>query len=477
MDMPLQEMGAQGRSGTPGPTRVLAEFCAGLELSSVDAFARRAARRHLIDTLGAMIAGGPQDATKSVEKALAAGGAGAGAVPVPGVARRYDALSAAYVGGTSGHGLELDDGYRAGSVHPGTVVVPAAWSLGVARGASGADLLRAVVLGYEVACRISAASHPRARWRGFHNTGTAGVFAAAAAAGSLIGLDADGVESAFGAAASSASGLFSFLAGGDVKRVHPGHAAREGVLAALLTEAGLQGPRGVLEFKEGYFNAYAGGDTGQMDYAAIDILAAGDNHPQSRFAVANCYMKPHACCRHIHAAIDAVLDIAAAESVAPEQVEAVEIGSYAVAAAHGKVGWSEMTTAQMSFPFVIATALVRRRVTLADFGAAERSDPAVLALTGRVNAFVDAECDADYPRRRAAKVVLRLKDGRSFDRYVPEPYGAASNPLTDEALEEKFLGLAAPVLGEARAREALSMLWTVDELPSVAHLAELLAPD
>jgi 2-methylcitrate dehydratase PrpD len=474
MDMPMEKGEAAAAAG-PGPTRALAAFCAGTELAGVDDFACRAARRHLIDTLGAMIAGAPQEATKSVEKALAAAGVGAGVVPVPGAARRYDALSAAYVGGTCGHGLELDDGYRAGSVHPGTVVVPAAWSLGAARGASGADVLRAVVLGYEVACRISAASHPRARWRGFHNTGTAGVFAGAAAAGALLGLDADGMENAFGAAASSASGLFTFLAGGDVKRVHPGHAAREGMLAALLTEAGLPGPRGVLEFKEGYFNAYAGGDTGAMDYRAIDILAAGDNHPQSRFAVANCYMKPYACCRHIHSPIDAVLDIAAAESVAPDAVEAVEIGSYAVAAAHGKVGWSEMTTAQMSIPFVIAIALLRGRVTLADFGPVERTDPAVQALASRIHVAVDAECDAEYPRRRSAKVRLRLKDGRSFDRYVPEPYGAASRPLTDAALEEKFLGLAAPVIGEARAREGLAQLWKIEELADIRPLAELLA--
>ncbi|SDB47298.1 MmgE/PrpD family protein [Belnapia rosea] len=474
MDMPMQ--GADtGTAEGPGPTRILAEFCAGLDLGTVDGLARRAARRHLIDTLGAMIAGGPQEATRMVERALAAGGIAPGTVPVPGLARRYDALSAAYIGGTAGHGLELDDGFRAGSVHPGTVVVPAAWSVAAARGAGGQALLRSVVAGYEVACRISAASHPRARWRGFHNTGTAGVFAAAAAAGLLIGLDADGVENAFGAAASSASGLFTFLAGGDVKRVHPGHAAREGLLAALLTEAGLPGPRGVLEFKEGYFNAYAGGDTGAVDYRRIDILAAGDNHPQSRFAVANCYMKPHACCRHIHAALDAVLDIVAAEDVAPGAVEAVEIGSYAVAASHAAVGWSEMTTAQMSFPFVIATALQRRRVTLADFGAAERADPAVLGLTPRIHVTTDAECDAEYPRRRSAKVRLRLADGRSFDRYVPEPYGAASNPLTDAALEEKFLGLAEPVLGAARARDALAQLWRIEEVADIRPLAELLA--
>lgn len=471
MDMPIPE----AKVATTGPTRALAAFTAGLTLDQVDDFARHAARRHTIDTLGAMIAGATQDATLSVEKAFAAAGIPAGGVPMAGVTQRYDVLSAAYVGGTAGHGLELDDGYRAGSVHPGGVVVPAALALGAQRHVDGRRFLTAIVAGYEAACRIAAASHPRARWRGFHNTGTAGVFASGCASSVLLGYDADQVENVIGTAASSAAGLFTFLAGGDVKRTHPGHAAREGVLAALLTEAGLPAPRGALEFKDGYFNAYAGGDTGEVDYAALDLLAAGDNNPKSRFAVANCYMKPYASCRHIHAMVDAVLDMAEKDGLTAAQVKAVDIGSYAVAAAHGKVGWSEMTTAQMSIPFVVATALVRGRVTLADFGEAERKDAAILSLAPRIVTEIEAECDEIYPRKRGAKVAVTTTDGRVLQRTVMEPYGSASKPLSDAAVAEKFLGLAAPRLGEAKAQQALEMLWTVDDLADVAPLAELLA--
>ena len=124
---------------------------------------------------------------------------------------------------------------------------------------------------------------------------------------------------------------------------------------------------------------------------------------------------------------------------------------------------------------VIAVALGRGRVGLSDFGEAERSDPALLDLARRVRVEVDAECEADYPRRRGAKVALLARDGRRFKRHVPEPYGSASNPLTDAALERKFLDLAAPRLGGARAREALAMLWAVDAAPDAAPLAEALA--
>ena len=195
----------------PGPTADLAVFLAALRLEAVDDFARHAARRHLIDTLAAVIAGATQEVTGIAERVLRRVH-GTGDVPVPGFAARYDLLTAAYLAGAAGHGLELDDGYRSGSVHPGTVVVPAAWSLAAANRASGADLLCGVIAGYEAICRIAAAGHPRSRLRGFHNTGIAGVFGSAAAAGSLLGFDAARIEAAFGTAASSSAGLFSFLA-------------------------------------------------------------------------------------------------------------------------------------------------------------------------------------------------------------------------------------------------------------------------
>jgi 2-methylcitrate dehydratase PrpD len=455
-----------------GPTRQLADFASALRLADVDAVARHAARRHVIDTLACIINGAGQEATLSVQKALTAAGVGAGPVSMAGFAEQFDALSAAYLGGTAAHGLELDDGFRAGSVHPGAVVVPAALALAAQRGLTGAELLTAIIAGYEAACRIAAAAHPRSRWRGFHNTSTAGVFGAAVAAARLLGMSADDTEAAMGIAASSAAGIFTFLAGGDVKRIHPGHASREGLLAALLTEAGLPAPRGALEFKEGFFAAYAGGDTGEVDYSTIDILAAGDNNPNSRFAIANCYMKPHACCRHIHAAIDAVLDMAKADRIAAPDVDRVEIGTYAVAASHAEVGWSEMTTAQMSFPFVIATALTRNQVGVADFGDIERADGDTLALTGRIDVRVDEAYEAAYPRKRGAHVLIRTKDGRVAERHVPEPFGSASNPLTDEGLETKFMALAAPRLGEAKARRALELLWKLDELEDLAPLVE-----
>lgn len=453
-----------------GPTRQLVKFVCELGYDDLDEATRHAARRHIFDTLGASVAGSGQRVSEIAEAVLADAMA-AGAVPVPGRARRADMLSAAYLAGASAHGLELDDGYRNGSIHCGAVVVPAALAMAYTMGASGAAFLLAVVAGYEVGARISAAGHPHVRWRGFHPTSAAGVFGAAAAVAKLRGLDAAQLECAFGLAGSASGGLFAFInGGGDVKRLHPGHAAREGMMAALQAERGMEGPPRVLESKDGYFHAFAGGDVGARDYAEIDIFT-GDN----ALAITDCYIKPYACCRHIQPALDAMFDILSEQGLETDQVARIDVATYEVAAAHAASGWENMATAQLSFPFVMAMGLNRRRVTLQDFDDASRADVRVIADCAKVHVGVDAQCDGDYPRLRPATVRIATTDGRTFERYREDALGSNIYPVDDAALGKKFLDCAGPILGEARAASALEMLWKVDALDSIVELGDALA--
>ncbi len=459
------DLAAIGQDETPGATRRLARFAAELGYRDLDAATRHAAKRHILDTLGACLAGSAQSVTETAEAVLVQG-MPEGAVPVPGRRRRADAPTAAYLGGAAGHGLELDDGYRLGSVHPGVVVVPAALAAGYGQGVSGPALMTAVTAGYEVVARISAAAQPGLRRRGFHATGACGAFGAAAAVGRLRGLGGQAMENALGLAASAAGGLFAFVGGGgEVKRLHAGQAARAGLLAALMAERGVAGPPGVLECPDGFFQAFAGGEA-----TPIAEVAGRDD-----VAITQCYVKPYACCRHFHGALDALFGILDAEDLDPEAVERVEIGTYAFAAAHGSAGWDNPATAQLSFPFVMATALHKRGVRFEHFSAACRGDPAVIADCAKIAVFVDADCEARYPRLRPAKVTLYATGGRSFARAVDEPLGAPRNPLDDTALGDKYLGLAGPVLGEARARKTLALLWRLDELDTVAGLCDALA--
>ncbi|MCG8598207.1 MAG: MmgE/PrpD family protein [Kiloniellales bacterium] len=453
----------------PGPTKALAGWVAGAATAAFDAASLRRARGHTIDTVGAMLAGAVQEATDTAARTLRLCGV-SGGTPVPGRRERLDLLSAAFLGGTAGHGLELDDGHRAGSVHPGTVVVPAALAAAHHARCDGRTFLAAVIAGYEVMCRLAAASHPRARWRGFHNTATTGVFGAAAVWAVMHRFDAARVEHAFGAACSSASGLFTFLQGGDVKRLHPGLAARSGLMAAVLAGEGLEGPPDCLEGKDGYFHAYAGGDTGEVDYAGIDLLPAG-----APPAVTECYIKPHACCRHIHAPIDALLQIMAEHDLAAGAIAAIRVGTYRVAAAHDLRAWPSFTAAQMSIPFVLATAARHRRVGLDLFTAGHRADRATALLAERVAVGVDPACETAYPAHRPAAVTLETADGRRLTCRVDEPYGAPANPLDDDALEAKMRALAGPVLGEAGAREIAGRLWEIEREEDLRPLVESLA--
>jgi 2-methylcitrate dehydratase PrpD len=225
-----------------GVTAALVGFVQKLKHTGLSHEVRHHARRHLLDTAAVMIAGAGREVAAKAQSVLARLRSG-GRIPVPGRSSRADLLDAAFLGRTAAHGLELDDGFRQGSVHPGCVVVPAALAVAYAQRVSGAELLEAVVAGYEAVTAIGAACHPHLRQRGFHPTSIVGVFGSAAAAGKILRLSSAEINNTVGLAASSAAGLFAFVNGGaDVKRLHAGHAAREGLQAAILAQAGIQGP-------------------------------------------------------------------------------------------------------------------------------------------------------------------------------------------------------------------------------------------
>ena len=455
-----------------GPTAQLASYVSDLKFEDLDTRTINHAKRHILDGIGAVLAGAGQEATEIAERASIRAGA-SGQIPVAGRKRHHDMLTAAFLQGAAAHGLELDDGYRAGSTHPGSVVVPALLAAAYTREVSGRDAIAAAVAGYETMCRIAATTHPRSRWRGFHNTATTGAFGAAALWSSLVRLTPERTEAALGIAASTASGLFTFLDGGDVKRLHPGFAARSGLLAGLLAEEGLAGPPGSLESSNGFFHAYAGDDNGTIDYTSLDILSVG---PGSPHAITECYIKPYACCRHIHSAIDAVLDMQRSASLEVSDVKSIHIGTYRVATAHDLRSWDNFTTAQMSIPFVIATALRHGSVDLGHFATTHRTDPKTADIAERVSVSVDDSCDASYPQTRSAVTTVITKTGVRLDRRIDEPLGAPANPLDEAALVAKFTSLATPVIGMPAAAEVVEQVQSLNNADDLRPLIERLVP-
>jgi 2-methylcitrate dehydratase PrpD len=454
-----------------GATDALVGFVSALRHQQLSPEVRHYARRHLMDTVGVMIAGaGGAVATRA--EAMLASVRPAGNVAVPGRARRADLLDAAFLGGTAAHGIELDDGYRQGSVHPGCAVVPTALALAQSHKndhekIDGKALIAAVVAGYETVTAIGGACHPDLRQRGFHPTGAVAVLGAAMTAGKLRGLSGRQLADALGLAASSASGLFAFVNGGaDIKRLHAGHAAREGLQAALLAEQCIEGPPHVIEARDGFMQAFAFGRSGRARGIALP--------PAVPFGITDCYIKPFPCCRHIQPAVEALIGLVTDENIATEEISRIDTATYRIAAEHAETGWDDFASAQLSFPYLMALALKFRAIKLTHFEEPTRRDPALAALAAKVHVTAPPEIDSLYPRLRPARVTLTTARG-TFTRTADEALGSRLVPLDDHGLQAKFQGLVEPTLGATAAADLARRLWAIEEADDVGLLVETMA--
>jgi len=452
-------------SPAAGATDAVIAFVAKLSHNALDAEVRHYARRHLLDTVGVMIAGASGDVATRAE-AMLTGVRPPGRVAVPGRRRRADLLDAAFLGGTAAHGIELDDGYRQGSVHPGCAVVPTLLSLAQDRKTTGQALIEALVAGYETVTAIGRACHPQLRQRGYHPTGAVSVLGAAMAAGKLRGLSAERLANTLGLAASSAAGLFAFVNGGaDIKRLHAGHAAREGLQAALLAEQGVEGPPHVLEARDGFLQTLAFGSESPRP---IELP------PAVPFGMTDCYIKPYPCCRHIQPAVEALIGIVTDENVAAHEVVRIDVETYRIAAEHAETGWDDFASAQLSFPFLMALALTHRWIRLEHFADSARRDPALAAIAAKVQVTAPPAIDRLYPRLRPARVSLTTTRG-SFTRQADEALGSRLVPLDDVGLKEKFATLVAPALGSVKAERIQQELWAIEEIDDAGALAATMA--
>lgn len=459
----LQAVDTKAAQTEDSGTDAIVALVKDLRWDVLDANVKHSAKRHFLDTLGVIIAGSSGDLAGRAEAVLA-NVRPAGRIPVPGRQRRADLLDAAYIAGTAGHGIELDDGYRQGSVHPGVVTLPAVLGLGYEGGVSGRAALEAVIIGYETVIAVARACHPNLRQQGFHPTGTTGVFGAAAASSRLLALPPHQVANALGIAASSAAGLFAFINGGaDVKRLHAGHAAREGLQAALQARHGIEGPPQVLETRDGFAQAFAFGRNGKP--RAVQMP------PAVVFGITDCYVKPYACCRHIQPAVEALIELMNENNLSVEDVRDVKVDTYSIAAEHAHTGWQDYASAQLSFPYIMALGMKHRWIKIEHFEEKTRLDPEMARLGGLVHVSTTAEMDKLYPANRPARVTVNTGRG-TFEKQAMEALGAREVPLDDRGLALKFHDLVDPVLGQVRADKLLEQLWRLDEVDNIRGLLD-----
>jgi 2-methylcitrate dehydratase PrpD len=390
------------------------------------------------------------------------------AATVIGAEARLSAANAALVNGANTHGLDFDDGTTHGSAHPSGAIFPAVLAAAEQHGADAKAVILAATLGYDVMVRIAAAMHPVTAKRGFHNTPLAGVFGAAAAVASLLGLDAAKTNHALGLAGSFAGGIRQYLDdGAEIKRIHPGKAARDGLLCAEFARRGITGPGKVLEGRYGFADTHAGGEM-KWD-RLLDRLG-------SRWEIAGIYFKPYPCCRHYHSAIDGIVALRAQHGLRPADVEAIRLGLYAVGVnGHDHKHCDNLLDAQMSAPVGAALAMVDGEVAAHHFLPESLARPEVKRLIGIADARLDDECERLYPGRRSGAVEIALKGGKTYSARVLDPRGEGENPMSDADLERKFRANCEPVIGKQRSSAVLDAVWHFDAAGDVRKLLALLA--
>lgn len=420
---------------------------------------REAARLLVLDWLGSALAGlGTDTGRIFLEYARQQP---AGRVTLLGLDEGRSVEVAALCNGAVSHIVEMDDVERASVTHPGAVVVPAALAMAERTGASGRDLLCAVVAGYEIMVRVGTALGPEHYYH-FHNTATAGAFGAAAAAGWLLNLDRERLVWALGNAGTQAAGLWQFNEEGALtKPLHPGRAAANGVLAATLSRLGLTGARRIMEGERGFFAGLA--PRGEP-LKVVEHLG----EPGESLRVHAISIKPHASCRHTHAPIDAAIALHA-QLASVDDIETVSVDTYRAALTLcDKPDPHSAPDAKFSLQYCVATALRHGRVGLTQFDPAALSDPTVRALLGRVSVTVDPAREAAYPATWSAGVTVRLRDGRTVQATQERPKGDPENPLSAAELTDKFRQLAAyGSLDASQTGQALQWLQDLDSTQSL----------
>ncbi len=449
-------------------TARLAGYVAALEFKDIPPEVRERAKALTLDFLGSAIrARRDAESTPTLFKTLEALALDArGESTVFGDTRAWSPAIAALLNGALGHSLDFDDTHADSSLHPSAPVVPAAFAVGELVGASGREVLTAIVAGYEVCCRLGNALDPTSHYaRGFHPTATAGTFGAAAAAAKLFKLPQDRIIAAFGVAGSQAAGSLQFLVNGAWnKRYQVGASAMNGVIAATLARNDFVGATESIEGKHGLLVGYS--DNAHPEKAVADL---GKVYETMKIGV-----KPYPSCRYTHAALDALIAMRREHNLTPDQIKRVEIGLHRngitlTGDAATKRHPTSVVGGQFSMFFTGAVALDQGRFGWDDYH--RLGDAAIDALADKFDVVQDDRLETGRKHPFGARVSITTDDG-VHERIHDDPSGEPNSFPDSQAMAQKFLTLARPVLnGRAdQLADAILSLERFERIDQATHL-------
>ena len=363
--------------------------------------------------------------------------------------------------GITSHTFDFDDTHLKTVIHPSGPVASAILALAEHEPATGENFMHAFILGVEVECRIGNAVYPSHYDVGWHITGTAGVFGAAAATGRLLGLNEQQMVWALGIAATQASGLREMF-GTMTKPFHPGNAAKNGLLAALLAQQNFTSSNQGIEARRGFAHVLA------TQFRPEEITGRlGET-----WEIAHNTYKPFACGIVIHPAIDGCIQLRNEHKIKPDDIESILLRVHPlVLELTGKKTPQAGLEGKFSVYHSAAVAVIHGAAGEAEYSDACVRDPKVVALRDRVTATVDRAMHEDQ-----VQVSIKLKNGKTFESYIEHAIGSIARPMSDGDLEAKFRGLANGILSKTETDDLIRLCWEIGNLKDAGEVARASVP-
>jgi 2-methylcitrate dehydratase PrpD len=447
----------------PSPMPGLAAYIAAALRSPLPEAVLEKAKHHFLDTLASIISGSrmpPGEKTLVYARTLGQ----SDQATILGTPMTATAVDAALINGMLAHADETDDSHAASLTHPGCGIVPAALAVAESYRRGGPDLLRAMVLGYDVCARLTLSLHPYEFRSAGHSTHTFGPnFGAAAAAGALAGVDERQARHLLSYAAQQASGISCWMRDKDhIEKAFDfgGMAARNGTTAAMMVASGLTGVDDVFSGERCFYEAFG-------DEPDRDVLVDGLG---SRFEILKTAIKQWTVGSPIQAPLDALQAL-----LAEQEIACADIAGVTVRISHAMVPTvNNREMPEICMQHLVALMLLDKTVTFESVhDRARMADPAVRALRERVQLVGDDALSAAMPVRQGI-VEIAMKDGRALRSHIQAVRGTPGNPMTRKEVHDKCRNLMAPVMGAARADELCSTVWKLEALPDVRQLRPLL---
>jgi 2-methylcitrate dehydratase PrpD len=417
----------------------LSQFAAELDYRQMPSPVQEQVGWILADTVAATAAGSAEPELK----ALASRQSRSESATLIGLGRRGTCESAAFINGTAGTFLEMDEGNRFSRGHPAVHVIAAATALAEEREASAEDLLAGIVAGYEVGSRLGAASQLRGA---MHPHGTWGTLGAAAACARIAHFSTTAMREALNVASSlsTATSKRTMLEGGLVRNTYAGLSNRNGLLAIDLVECGFTGER------DGPASLLGQVISDQFKPDEVIRNLGTDWHLMRN------YFKLHSCCRYNHGTLDALDELASRGGLpSPEQIDRIEVQTYHLAAELNDPAPANTLAAKFSVPFAVATRIVNGSSALESFTWEQVRNPKVLELAGKVSIVHSNAMSERLPMERPARISLALKDGRTLVGQAGVNRGDDAAPYTREELRGKFMSLTGRIWPAAQGQELL----------------------